>query len=253
MRLVVATFNIRNISDRYDERRPLLEQAFREINADIAGLQEVIFSSAGDDRPRQDDMLASAVPGRTYLSADARSERNAMFGNAILVAAGELQARDELRLSEGRVAHRVLIALPGSRMLWFANTHLHHVPADPGIRLEQATALCRWMAEAPAADATIITGDFNAPPFEPAYAAMKEAGYRSAFAEANGQEPAVTWPSGIQAPTMDTDGDPNCLDYIWLHGSVQAVRARVAANNHPDTDPTLYPSDHFALVAEVDL
>ena len=50
---------------------------------------------------------------------------------------------------------------------------------------------------------------------------------------------------------MDTEGEPNCLDYIWLSGSVTATSARVAANDPAANDPTLYPSDHFALVVEV--
>jgi hypothetical protein len=82
---------------------------------------------------------------------------------------------------------------------------------------------------------------------------MLEAGYRSAFAEATGAEPAVTWPSGIQAETMDTDGDPNCLDYIWLAGEAKAVSARLACNEPAPGDPTLYPSDHFAILAEIEL
>lgn len=244
--LRILTFNIRNITDRYDERKPLLGAAFASINPDLAGLQEVMFSE-----PRQDDFLAHQLPARDYQAVDAHSGRFPDFGNAILVGAGELQASEELRLSHNRVAHRVLVALPRQRMLWFANTHLHHVPAEPEVRAEQAKAICAWMADAPRADAAIIVGDFNSPPSEPAYTTMREAGWRSAFFEANGAEPAVTWPSGIQAETMDTDGDPNCLDYIWLSGSARALSAWLAANHPPVEDPTIYPSDHFAVVAEV--
>lgn len=248
MELTVATFNIRNITDRYAERKPLLLAAFAEMSPQIAGLQEVIFS-----RERQDDLLAAQAPEHVYRSIDARSEQYPMFGNAILVAVGDVVAREELRLSHGRVEQRVLLALPGQRTLWFANTHLHHVPGEPEVREAQARALCDWMAEAPAATATIITGDFNAAPSEPAYALMAERGYRSAFFEANGEEPTVTWPSGIQAPTMDTDGDPNCLDYIWMHGDVRAIAARVRANQPAPGDATLYPSDHFAVWARIEL
>jgi endonuclease/exonuclease/phosphatase family metal-dependent hydrolase len=248
MRLVVATFNIRNINDRYAERKPLLGAGFASLDADIAGLQEVVFSP-----PRQDDFLAQQLPERRYRAFDARSDRNPNFGNAILVSAGDPQAHDQLALSQGRVVHRVLLELPGQRTLWFANTHLHHVPAVPEIRAEQARAICQWMADAPRADATVIVGDFNTPPHEPAYALMLGAGYRSAFAEANGHEPPVTWPSGIQAETMDTDGDPNCLDYLWLAGDAKALAARLACNEPSPEDPTLYPSDHFAIVAELEV
>ena len=50
------------------------------------------------------------------------------------------------------------------------------------------------------ADALIVVGDFNARPDEPAYARMRAAGFRSAHAEANGMEPAVTWPSTKTEP-----------------------------------------------------
>lgn len=248
MRLTVATFNIRNINDRYAERKPLLGAAFADLGADVVGLQEVVFSD-----PRQDDFLAAQVAGRHLRSFDARGIDYPKLGNAILLGTGEVQAHEELRLSMGRVAHRVLLALPNQRTIWFANTHLHHTPADAAVRLEQVRALIAWLRDAPSADATILVGDFNTPPFEPAYAEMVAAGYRSACFEANGAEPAVTWPSGIQAPTMDLEGDPNCLDYIWLSGEARAISARVAANEPAPTDPTLYPSDHFALVAEIDL
>lgn len=247
MELRLATFNIRNINDRYEERKPLLGEAFAAIAPDIIGLQEVMFSE-----PRQDDFLSGQLPERHYLAFGTRHEKYTNFGNAILCGTGDVQAHEETRLSGGRSAHRILVALPGQFMLWFVNTHLHHVPEEPEVRAEQVKVILDWMADAPAADATVIVGDFNSPPFEPSYAAMQAAGFRSAHREANGVEPAVTWPSGIQAPTMDTDGDPNCLDYIWLGGRARAISARVAANEHPPEDPTLYPSDHFAIVAQVE-
>jgi endonuclease/exonuclease/phosphatase family metal-dependent hydrolase len=247
MQLRVATFNIRNVTDRYGERKPLLGAAFAEIEADFIGLQEVMFSA-----PRQDDYLSAQLPGRHYRAFTSRHEKYTDFGNAILCGVGDVLAHEELRLSRGRSAHRVLVALPGQFTLWLANTHLHHKPEEPAVRVEQAADIVRWMAEAPAADLVVVVGDFNTPPHEPAYALMLDAGYRSAHFEANGAEPAVTWPSGIQAPTMDTEGEPNCLDYIWLSGQGQVVRAWVAANEHPAGDPTIFPSDHFAVVAEVE-
>ena len=247
MDLRLATFNIRNINDRYEERKPLLGRACAALAADVIGLQEVMFSE-----PRQDDFLSSQLAERHYRSLVSRHTKYTDFGNAILVAKGDIQAHDELRLSQGRSAHRVLLVGEG-RTVWFANTHLHHKPEEPHVRLEQARAIIAWMSEAPAADAAFIVGDFNTPPFEPAYAAMLSAGWTSAMLEANGSEPPVTWPSGIQAPTMDTEGDPNCLDYIWYQGRVRVHSARVAANQPAPNDPTLYPSDHFALVAEVEV
>ncbi len=250
MNLRVATYNIRNITDRYEERKPLLGAAFAEIDADIIGLQEVIISDGGPERPRQDDFLSGQLPGRHYKSLVSPHETRPYFSNAILCAAGEIQVHEQLRLSTGRSAHRILVLIEG-KTVWFANTHLHHKPEEPGVRVEQAEAIVAWMKAAPAADASVIVGDFNTPPHEPAYGIMTGAGYASAYRAVRGAEPAVTWPSGIQAETMDIDGEPNCLDYIWLAGSVRARTATLAANRHPAGDSTIFPSDHFAIVVEL--
>jgi endonuclease/exonuclease/phosphatase family metal-dependent hydrolase len=96
-------------------------------------------------------------------------------------------------------------------------------------------------------------GDFNADPGEPTYARMVAAGFRSAFAEANGSDPEVTWPSGLQAPAMDTDGIPECLDYIWLRGGVRVTAARLAFDRPDPEDPTIYPSDHLGISALLEI
>ncbi len=75
------------------------------------------------------------------------------------------------------------------------------------------------------------------------------AGFRSALLEANGAEPAVTWPSGLEGPAIDTDGEPSCLDYIWLRGPVGVEAARVVFDRPAVDDPGLLPSDHFGLSA----
>ena len=35
----VGTFNIRNLADRYEERKPLMQEAIRGFSCDILGLQ----------------------------------------------------------------------------------------------------------------------------------------------------------------------------------------------------------------------
>jgi endonuclease/exonuclease/phosphatase family metal-dependent hydrolase len=95
-------------------------------------------------------------------------------------------------------------------------------------------------------------GDFNADPGEPTHRRMRDAGFRSAYADANGQEPDVTWPSGLQAPAMDTDGEPECLDYIWVRGDVRVMDARLVFDRPAVGDPTLYPSDHLGIATTLE-
>jgi hypothetical protein len=82
---------------------------------------------------------------------------------------------------------------------------------------------------------------------------MTAAGFRSASLEANGSEPAVTWPSGLQGPAIDTDGEPSCLDYIWLRAVAVAISARVVSDRPTVDDQGPYSSDHFGLSAIVRL
>jgi endonuclease/exonuclease/phosphatase family metal-dependent hydrolase len=245
-RLHVATLNILNLADRWPERLPLILADMAALQPDLLGLQEVVFVM-------QQDRIIGAAGEARYTAVRGWAGRPE-YGNSLLVRS-LLAAREHERLDLGlqRAAHRVVLDLPGGAGLVVVVTHLHHVPADEATRDAQAAALIDWLAAGPSSDAEIVMGDFNAEPVEPTYARMTAAGFRSAFAEANGTEPAVTWPSGLQAPAMDTDGPPGCLDYIWVRGAVSVTSARLAFDRpHPD-DPTLYPSDHLGISAQLEV
>jgi endonuclease/exonuclease/phosphatase family metal-dependent hydrolase len=243
-RVLVATLNILNLQDRWEERLPLLLADFAALQPDLIGLQEVVY-------PMQQDRLLGAAGEGRYEAVRGWAGRPE-YGNSLLVKA-PLVATDAERLDLGlaRAAHRIRVALPSGTRLVFAVTHLHHLPDDHAARVRQLDALLPWLDASPEHDAMIVVGDFNADPREPAHACMLDAGYGSAYALANGAEPAVTWPSGLQAPAMDTDGDPDCLDYIWVRGDVAVEAARLVFDRPAADDPTLYPSDHLGIAATV--
>jgi endonuclease/exonuclease/phosphatase family metal-dependent hydrolase len=245
--LHVATLNLRNLADRWHERLPLLLADMAALQPDLMGLQEVVY-------PLQQDRLLGAAGAAEYRAFRGWAGRPE-YGNSILVreplAAGPPERVD---LGRSRSATLVPLQLPGGGRLAFAVTHLHHEVPDAAIRAEQAAALIDWLGGLAAdSDATIVVGDFNADPAEPAYGRMAAGGFRSAYAEANGAEPDVTWPSGLQGPAIDDDGDPGCLDYIWVRGAVRVVSARLAFDRPAVDDPGLYPSDHFGVAARVEI
>ncbi|HJP88361.1 MAG TPA: endonuclease/exonuclease/phosphatase family protein [Candidatus Limnocylindrales bacterium] len=239
--LHVATLNLRNIADRWPERIPLLLADFAALQPDLIGLQEVVFAV------QQDRILGAAGEAR-YQSRRGWAGRPE-YGNAVLVRE-PLRADDGDRLDLGtsRSALRVPVTLPGGR-LDFVVTHLHHLVPDEAMRAQQTAKLTSWLE-----DITwplVVVGDFNAEPEEPTYRQMVDAGFTSAFATANGSEPDVTWPSGIKAPGMDLDGDPGCLDYIWIRGAITVESCRLAFDRPAVHDATLYPSDHLGLSARL--
>jgi endonuclease/exonuclease/phosphatase family metal-dependent hydrolase len=249
-RLHVASLNIRNLADRWNERLPLLLADFAALQPDIVGLQEVVY-------PLEQDRLIGSAGAGHYQALRAWAGRPE-YGNSILVREGLAVAEaDRLELGYNRSAGRLRIEI-AEVALTFVNAHLHHEVADDPIRDDQARQLLEWLASAPgealpAGRAEIVVGDFNADPAEPAYARMIADGFRSALFEANGREPDVTWPSGLQGPAIDTDGDPSCLDYIWLRGDVTVESARVVFDRPSADDPGVFPSDHFGLSAQVRL
>ncbi len=245
-RLHVATLNILNLADRWPERLPLLLADMAALQPDLLGLQEVVYVM------QQDRLMGAA--GEGHYDAIRGWAGRPEYGNSLLIRR-PLAATDVERLDLGlnRAAHRAIVTLPGGSRVLVAVTHLHHLVPDEAERDDQARRLLEWLDAAPAVDGQVVVGDFNAEPVEPTYARMTAAGFRSAYAEVDGADPAVTWPSGLQAPAMDTDGDPGCLDYIWVRGSVRVGSARLVFDRPDPEDPTLYPSDHLGLSAHLEI
>ena len=245
-RLHVATLNIRNLADRWFERLPLLLADMAVLQPDVLGLQEVVYVM------QQDRLIGVAGEGR-YGAVRGWAGRPE-YGNSLLVKE-PLATSDPDRLDLGlqRSAQRVTIELPSGAQVRVVVTHLHHLTDGAVERDAQASALLGWLVGLPAVTATIVMGDFNASPTEPTCARMRDAGYRSAYAQAHGSEPAVTWPSGLQGPAIDTDGDPACLDYIWVRDAARVVDARLAFDRPDPEDPGTFPSDHLGLSAHLEI
>src|SRR5258708_8786663 len=169
-RLHVATLNIRNLADRWDERLPLILADMAALQPDVLGLQEVVYVL------QQDRVIGAAGAGR-YESVRGSAGRRE-YGNAILVRE-PLVASDVERLDLGlaRSATRARLALPGGATVMIVVTHLHHVPADEGVRDEQTSVMVDWLSLGRAADGLVVVGDFNAEPVEAAYRRMTEAGF----------------------------------------------------------------------------
>jgi endonuclease/exonuclease/phosphatase family metal-dependent hydrolase len=243
-RLHIATLNIRNLADRWFERLPLLLADMATLQPDVLGLQEVVYVM------QQDRLIGAAGEGR-YGAVRGWAGRPE-YGNSLLVREPlTATATERVDLGATRSALRSLVALPSGACVLVVVTHLHHLTPDEALRDQQTEALLAWLAsrDTPSATATVVMGDFNAEPDEPAPGRMRDAGFLSAFAAANGADPDVTWPSGLQAEAMDTEGPPGCLDYIWVKGAARVESARLAFDRPAPDDPTIYPSDHLGIAA----
>jgi endonuclease/exonuclease/phosphatase family metal-dependent hydrolase len=239
----VATLNLRNLADRWDQRLPLVLADMRALQPDILGLQEVVF-------PLQQDRLLGAAGPASYVALRG-TPAEPEIGNSLLVREPlAVSAVERLELGEWRYAIGATVQLDDDVRVRVAVTHLHHVVADRDRRLAQVVRLVEWLDGDTGPAAAVVVGDFNGEPDEPMYARMLAAGYRSASVEANGSEPPVTWPSGLEPPAPG-EYDPGCFDYIWVRGPVRVRSCRLVFDRPDVDDPGLLPSDHFGVAAHL--
>ena len=97
-------------------------------------------------------------------------------------------------------------------------------------------------------DARVVCGDFNATLEMPSAQLMA-----SIF------RPTQTSPTAF-TPLQDTDGSVShpygarfdrCIDSIWVAGSMAVHASGVCFNTPSATDPTLWPSDHAGVWADL--
>ena len=168
---------------------------------------------------------------------------------------------------EGRTAQFVRVEVAG-RPLVLANGHYLWRPWADATRARQVEqVLDRWRTFGPST-ALISCGDFNAEPKSKAIAVVSRS-LTSAYVAAHDQEPDFTCPTPLASGNMVQDLLSNAvfrvcsnrvdgpwratLDYIFVSPGVRVVACDLCLNEPAVADPTLYPSDHFGIVATLEV
>jgi endonuclease/exonuclease/phosphatase family metal-dependent hydrolase len=247
--VAIATLNLFNRVGRWGERAPLVVEQVAEVAPDVIALQEVdLLIDQGHwlvDRLN----LWLGPPYYTAYHQNKSGREAAVQAIAILTRLPVLEHEGLDYLSMDRVAQRLLLDLGGGGRLDLCNTHLHYPPtvAAERIRRQEAAHLLRWMSRHRTLP-QVVVGDFNAVPGGRTIALMKRR-LLSAHETAQGREPDYTWPSPLLAEPPEA---PGTFDYIFVsRRGIRVMEARVAFNRPHAEDPTLYPSDHFGLVARL--
>lgn len=240
----IISFNLRADADRWPERLPMIVDVLHNLQADIIGLQEVRLNI------QQAHLLADALnrqmpdyPYSVYLCED-WYEPN-ILANGFLARVPVL-AHERIKLPEGfRTAQRIQVMLNDVEIN-IANTHLHHKPyRDERIREPQMQTIVDWLV--PLNTPLVLMGDMNARP-DSSTIALAKTHFASAYETFHGAEPATTFPTPLRTDKVLAD---RTIDYIFVRG-LSVTSARIIANQpHPDDD-TLYPSDHFGLLAGIE-
>jgi len=250
--VTIATLNLFNRVGRWGERAPLVVEQVAEAAPDVIGLQEV------DLLIDQGHWLADRLnlwlgpPYYTAYHQNKSGREAAVQAIAVLTRLPVLEHEGLDYLSMGRVAQRLLLDLGEGVRLDLYNTHLHHPATEAAerIRRQQASRLLRWMSRHRTLP-QVAVGDFNALPEGRAIALMKQR-LLSAHETAQGHEPDCTWPSPLLTQPLEPDEAAGALDYIFVsRRGIRVMEARVAFNRPHADDSTLYPSDHFGLMARL--
>ena len=250
----------------WEQRQQAIEAVLAEVQPDVCSLQEVwegpTENQAAELAGRLGMFWSWAAAGKGH-----NTEGNELsIGNAIL-SRWPISAQDQVSLpvgdiaDESRVALYALVGAPGGTLPMFT-THLTYGPGRSAVRVAQVRTLAQFVADR-AADGTyppVVTGDLNSEPgsdeqrllggllTDPAVPGQVLV---DAWRYADPGDPGFTWDhrNGYQACSVIPDSR---IDYV-LVGLPRQGRGKVRSAGLAGTAPVgdVWPSDHFAVVAEL--
>jgi endonuclease/exonuclease/phosphatase family metal-dependent hydrolase len=245
----IATINLEQDRKRWTERHKLISAELAALRPDIIAFNEVCVPIQSAKILR--DAITS-ITGISYnlvqqtkVNGLSEVEGEALLTRYPVIETGNLdyQTRDMVAL----VARVLIDASPVDVYV----THLFMSRGDDSLRLFQVQQLLTWVDSRPDAAASVICGDFNATLDTPSAARMAsrfhptQTAAPTAFTPLSDSDGAISHPYW---PRMD-----RCIDYIWVSEAIEVATSEVCLNRPASDDPTLWPSDHAGVWADLNL
>jgi endonuclease/exonuclease/phosphatase family metal-dependent hydrolase len=243
----VATLNLEQGNKRWDARRRLVAEEIGRLKPDLLAFNEVSVPLQ-TARALRDDVRHNGIEynliQQTRVNGLSKVEGEALLTRFAVVESANLdyQTRDMVAL-----VARVLV---GETLVDVYVTHLYMSRGDDSLRLFQVQQLLAWIDTRDDVAARIVCGDFNARLDAPSAALM-----------ASRFRPTQTSPTAF-TPLADHDGSVShpywprmdrCIDYIWVSGPIEIVASGVCFDRASADDPSLWPSDHAGVWADLRL
>lgn len=261
----VLTWNLWWRYGPWQRRYDAIAATLAEVGPDVCGLQEVWESGGRNQAGDLAERLGMHWCWGPAADGHDREGNAAVIGNAVLsrwpIAAHEALPLPTANAGEGRIALHARIDAPGGPLPMFT-THLSYRPGASAARTAQVREIVPWAADrlADCAYPPVVTGDLNAepgsdelrllggmltPPVVPGLVLL------DAWRYADPADPGFTWDrrNGYQGSTVLPDSR---IDYV-LVGLARQGRGRVQSVRLAGNEPVdgVWPSDHFAVVAEL--
>ncbi len=248
--LKVMTFNVRvpvasDGANDWPHRRQLMAATIRRAAPDVIGTQELHASQATD--------LIAQLPGYAWFGRDRRGgHADEHMGIFYRTDRWRVEAEGDFWLSDtpgipgsitwGHPYPRMVswgrfVDPAGQRRFTLFNTHLPYRIDDEAARTRGARLLAGRVAATQGP--VVVTGDFNTTPESPTHATLAASlsdAWQVAFRK---KGPAATFHNFTGKPDRR-------LDWIWSRGLIP-MKVRTLT----DHQGTLYPSDHFPVLAEL--
>lgn len=242
----VATLNMEQDRKRWAQRRELVAEQMGALAPDLFALNEVCV-------PKQTARWLQRVAKERFdvsyaLVQQAKAGASQHDGEGILSRYPIVETANLDYRTRDAVAAVARVEIEG-RLLDFYVTHLYMSRGEDSLRLFQVQQLLDWIESRDGADARIVCGDFNATLDMPSASLM-----------ASHFTPTQTEPTAF-SPLEDTDGSVShpyweradrCIDYIWVAGPLRVRDSGVCFNKPSPDDPTLWPSDHMGVWADLE-
>ena len=246
MRVRVITLNLEQGHKRWEARRRLIAEEIGRLKPDIIAFNEVsvpLQSARWLRNETRRNGIEYNLVQQTRVNGLSKVEGEALLTRFPVIESDNLdyQARDMVAL-----AARILI---GGMLFDVYVTHLYMSRGEDALRLFQVQQLLAWIDAHDEVPARIVCGDFNARLDAP-----------SAELMASRFRPTQTSPTAF-TPLADHDGSVShpywprmdrCIDYIWISGAIDVVESGVCFNHASPDDPSLWPSDHAGVWADLE-
>ena len=263
MSFKVMTFNVRGShhedgANNWDERRDLNIATIKKYAPDIIGFQEAQSGNLED----YDNALTEyeVEPGLISIRKTERYHRVPIYwnpGRFEKVDTGGFylsETPDEWSIgwdsSLVRAVTWVTLREIESKIEFVVlNTHFPHERECEATRTNCANLITRKLTTIAPDMPHIVMADFNTQPTSEAYAAFIKNGYVDTYLEAGETEEINTF-HGFRGD--DFEWNSGRIDWILARDAEQMIRS-LSSQVILDAEPPLYPSDHYPVIAELEL
>jgi endonuclease/exonuclease/phosphatase family metal-dependent hydrolase len=246
MNLRVATLNMEQDHKRWHKRRDSIIEELAAIDPDLFAMNEVgiPLQTARWIRQTMRERYGRnyALVQQTRVNGLSAVEGEALLTRLPIMETGNLDYRTRDMVA---LVARILL---GEHPVDVYVTHQYMSRGDDSLRLFQAQQLLAWIDSRSDVAVSIVCGDFNAALDMPSAALM-----------ATRFRPTQTAPTAF-TPLADESGNVShpywprmdrCIDYIWISGRLEVTASEVCFNKPIAQDPSLYPSDHAGVWADL--